>query len=632
MEVHVRNVPKQSTHKMLENFLKPHLQILSIKSVHYVKHKDKTNAFLTFLYAADGESFLSKHGQSRIQGVKSRTRALLFYLNKPIYFEKSTHVPDPTTLRGLEKEMKDREMKHSKPDDYTLSSKFEPINWDLEGFSCGTWSYHHGENVFISEIDLRVNGTARFGQRGIILSLDNGQRVDFRYAAVIEVIFQKTPPTMTLSLSEPPRFFEKTLKPSQGTLTTLLSELSINSLRNIPERVRVPALSTAHQEVAGNCLVYRIALSQIDSTDYDKNFKKLQRLPHLEQPLRHNTRVWRRSESLIHGKALLQAAFANSAIELPFEIIFQTQRLVSNNYLPPSTVLGLLPEITQILERSGQQACVAAIHKLFTQICYPSFQADGSMYLVQNLIEYLRENENLSLSEAALRIAVEDDGEIETSSTLITHDHSDNEVMIHRARITPTGLILSGPEPESNNRVLRKYSKHHNQFLRVTFSDEDSRSIRPSFKVSAEKILHGRFKKILNEGINIAGRHYEFLGFSHSSLRMQTCWFMAPFIFDGSLIWRRQVIRDLGDFANIQCPAKCAARIGQAFSDTPTTVKINSHNTIQDVERNGRVFSDGVGTISEAVRDLICRQLKKKHLIQPTCFQIRYKGEFICSA
>ncbi|KAI4158772.1 MAG: hypothetical protein LQ342_007167 [Letrouitia transgressa] len=57
------------------------------------------------------------------------------------------------------------------------------------------------------------------------------------------------------------------------------------------------------------------------------------------------------------------------------------------------------------------------------------------------------------------------------------------------------------------------------------------------------------------------------------------------------------VIKDLGDFSAIRSPAKCAARIGQAFSQTFSSVALSRSaiREIPDVKRNNRVFSDGVG-------------------------------------
>jgi hypothetical protein len=88
------------------------------------------------------------------------------------------------------------------------------------------------------------------------------------------------------------------------------------------------------------------------------------------------------------------------------------------------------------------------------------------------------------------------------------------------------------------------------------------------------------------------------------------------------------IIQDLGEFSVIRSPAKCAARIGQAFSDTRTAVPIDPKIVWDavDVERNGCCFSDGVGTMSTSLMYKIWDRLSKAPLSKPTCFQIRYRG------
>ena len=106
---------------------------------------------------------------------------------------------------------------------------------------------------------------------------------------------------------------------------------------------------------------------------------------------------------------------------------------------------------------------------------------------------------------------------------------------------------------------------------------------------------------------------------------------MAPFLHKLSLIYAPMVIQDLGDFSNIRSPAKCAARIGQAFSQTLSAISVppTAFKQVPDIERNGRTFSDGVGTCSQKILQMIwdgyteARRMK----VKPTILQIRYQGE-----
>lgn len=194
--------------------------------------------------------------------------------------------------------------------------------------------------------------------------------------------------------------------------------------------------------------------------------------------------------------------------------------------------------------------------------------------------------------------------------------------------VTPTGFYLDGPDNEPLNRVLRQYMAQAENFLRVSFLDEDGEPIFFDRDSSNERIYQQRFKGILQYGMKIGGKHFDFLGFSHSSLRSQSCWFMAPFKLNYESLTARMVINQLGDFTHIRCPAKCAARIGQAFSDSQSAVTIDPRHErdLADVERGGYTFSDGVGTFSLATWECICEQTRSSKYRDPTLFQIRYQG------
>jgi hypothetical protein len=202
--------------------------------------------------------------------------------------------------------------------------------------------------------------------------------------------------------------------------------------------------------------------------------------------------------------------------------------------------------------------------------------------------------------------------------------------MVYKVNVTPTGFTLHGPDPEAKNRILRRFPTDTEYFIRVQFSDEDGTDLQFNSKVSNEDIYE-RFRQVMNDGVPICGRVYGFLGYSHSSLRSHSAWFMAPFWCRDHLETYFTVIPTLGSFWNIFSPARCAARIGQAFSETPFAISLEyndiKHDKVPDImTRDGNhVFSDGVGTLSraavEAIRDSIPRKKGSA-----TCFQIRWGG------
>jgi RNA-dependent RNA polymerase len=101
-------------------------------------------------------------------------------------------------------------------------------------------------------------------------------------------------------------------------------------------------------------------------------------------------------------------------------------------------------------------------------------------------------------------------------------------------------------------------------------------------------------------GIVLLGRRYTFLAYSASQLKEQSAWFVCT---SDSRSVTPTVMRSwMGDFMDtVKIPAKCAARMGQCFSSTvqTSTLAPGEYQMIPDVERNGFVFSDGVGQISE---------------------------------
>jgi hypothetical protein len=335
--------------------------------------------------------------------------------------------------------------------------------------------------------------------------------------------------------------------------------------------------------------------------------------------------------------AMLEGRLVRFGLE--FTVQFQVLALVFEGTVTPAKMTQLLPKISSMANKYGPRSTAAAVRFLGRQLPTPAPHVDSSSFDLSTMnrhleqgIEFGRESEHCGLRK------------------------EDHIVLIHKATVTPTGkssftqsqyyhrhehitecsfplgVILRGPDPDTTNRILRKYLKHADYFMRVSFTDEDGLSVVHDQKASQEHV-YSRFRRFLRESILIAGRRYEFLGFSHSSLRCHQAWFMAPFTHteDGMPICARDVIRDLGDFSNIRCSAKCAARIGQAFSDTIFATKIADTAQVvedmPDVTKNGYTFSDGCGTMSQELFEIVWQKLRpQQRLARPTVLQIRYRG------
>jgi hypothetical protein len=318
---------------------------------------------------------------------------------------------------------------------------------------------------------------------------------------------------------------------------------------------------------------------------------------------------------------------------IPFSVLYQMEALVKNGYLLPWTVLGLLlkmdlefkawlatlPVFKANKSQKGPPPVSAlAVKKLFSQIPFPGIGVEASTFEVEELWKYLLENEK------ELRLGL--------SQELTSKKGLQNLASIHKITVTPISITLQGPDPEVKNRILRRFPDHSEYFIRVQFCDEDGADIQFNSNVSNQDV-YDRYKNVFNNGIQIAGRAYKFLGFSHSSLRKHSAWFMAPFYHEDKLHTYFTVISYLGTFDDIYSPARCAARIGQAFSETPLAISLAanriSYRYVEDVKSQdgSRVFSDGVCTISRPVMDAIHSYIPHGKLqYGPTCFQIRWGG------
>ena len=191
----------------------------------------------------------------------------------------------------------------------------------------------------------------------------------------------------------------------------------------------------------------------------------------------------------------------------------------------------------------------------------------------------------------------------------------DGLVYVHRVQVTSAKVYFYGPEINVSNRVVRHFSADIDNFLRVSFVDEDFEklhsadlSCRSSSKNNDARrtSLYNRVLSVLSNGISIGDKRFEFLAFSSSQLRDNSTWMFASH----QGLTASDIRKWMGDFRNIRNVAKYAARLGQSFSSSNGTKYI---------------FSDGVGKISADFAMEVAIKCKLK-CSAPSVFQIRYGG------
>ncbi|KAG6509953.1 probable RNA-dependent RNA polymerase 1 [Zingiber officinale] len=217
------------------------------------------------------------------------------------------------------------------------------------------------------------------------------------------------------------------------------------------------------------------------------------------------------------------------------------------------------------------------------------------------------------------------------NSPTISLDSDSGLVYVHRVQVTPSKVFFYGPEINVSNRVLRHYDGVVDDFLRISFVDEDREKMHSNHilaravSVGSERrtALYWRILSILKNGITIGSKKFEFLAFSSSQLRDNSAWMFAS----SNMFCAGSIREWMGDFRRIRNVAKYAARLGQSFSSSTETLSVESHEfqLIPDIEQSGYVFSDGIGKISAEFAKKVAAKCRLKGSV-PSAFQIRYAG------
>ncbi|KAI1656249.1 RdRP-domain-containing protein [Daldinia decipiens] len=651
MEVFMQDLPYGLNDQGLKTQLIPIItERLRITDWTCWKVRGKRTGTVTFLYEEHGEKFLQVHGGARRIGPR-RYQGNLNILNNWVRCKISKGIPDKFLLKAMIKTADDIRQQE---EEEKLSPNDRKVVFDLREFSCGHYEYMSRKLAYSPDITWNTQGIAKFARDSLIISYES-IRVEIPYRTVDEIVVSSVRqiPTLTLTLWEAPRLFEAHASPQDIVLDT--SRLTISGpapglIRGSKLRLsHLPHTSANHAAILGQSLVYSI---QISPTEFNPKLQRLKQKEKLKISYYDFPDVLYGRTSMAEGneaiKALLDEYQATSTI--PFDILFQFQALVQNGYLLPQTVEVLLKRLRQktrvppanrssSIQVNGNYRLgignngindtknaptqppfpfsAGAVKKLFSQIPFPSPNVEASTFDPDEIWSYLETNEK------EIRRG--------TGKDLISERASRSLVMVYKVQVTPTRITFLGPELEAKNRILRKFPDHISYFARVQFCDEDGQDLFFNAKVSLDSVWE-RFRNILLQGVHIAGRDYKFLGFSHSSLRAHSVWFMAPFTdHDGNSQDHVRVISLLGKFDNIYSPSKCAARIGQAFSETPFSFDLDSVRTtiklIYDVKSSDgeRVFSDGVGTLSRSLMEAIHASLPQQRNTA-TCFQIRWAG------
>ncbi|KAK0462914.1 RNA dependent RNA polymerase-domain-containing protein [Desarmillaria tabescens] len=183
---------------------------------------------------------------------------------------------------------------------------------------------------------------------------------------------------------------------------------------------------------------------------------------------------------------------------------------------------------------------------------------------------------------------------------------------------------------ETSNRVIRRWKEFQDNFLRVSFGDEDGKLrvnglLQRSDDDNPRTGVLARIRIALEEGIQIGPRRYVFLAAGESQLKEHSCWMIYE---EPDRGFTADIVRQhMGDFGHIRVVAKYASRMGLCFSATRKVCDITSVEEVEDIQHGGYNYTDGVGNCSAELADQCAKALG--NTASPSAVQIRmggYKG------
>lgn len=519
MEVHMTGLAPYMTSEGLKTALKPFMRAIDI--VDDVYDCDKPNrrfwANITFADATDGHRFLAKHGE----GKKPRRKAHLRFAGNEVYCYVSKNQPNPITLRGLQYTAEEKVNPTRK-----IKKEAAPDIFNIVSLSCGQNVFDADKLVYVPEVEFYENGNVKFTRQMLIIRLFGSQLV-IKIALNTVVSLICTPShTLNMTLSEEPSLFRETKVPNLTNVDAVLSGSLFSMFLNSPGggnngsdmepiRDRICSLDERHAQVVGQCLVYQVQVRGENINSRFRALKKHDTVPYVPWPLATQLAPPESLGPTKYAMDLLKTKLVSmyQKQHLPFGILFQLQALATNAYLHPGTVLSLMQALRReykLCQANGKRfISIEAMRMLFKEIDWPGPDSDPSYYQVGPIISLLKEKET------------------QVQSTLVMQSRpwssTQNCTAIYRATVTPTRITFHGPELEATNRILRKFPDKHDFFLRVQFCDENGQDLYYNAKIRYDDVWK-RFRNVLRNGIQIAGRTYSFLGFSHSSLRAHSAW------------------------------------------------------------------------------------------------------------
>jgi len=605
-------VPEHLDLETLQIELKPVMEKLSISQYFCDKPRGKPKGFVRFVHETDRQKFWDAHGEEAMP--EEETEPVGSQNWRPHQHSTMPRLRILGSMVSCQRSRRKRTVLNP------AAPVFEPTSssWKQEKSSavvmtpheldCGNCLFVQGRFAFIGEWQRREHMVAKFTKYGLTVDICSLQvLIHILYADINELIWSATG-AVTIVLTIPPTFVNRpvNISPTAGMQ-------------------RLPAIDDAHGRVSGFCTVYQFRVPDANRLRYDMGVLQTKGINVVE----HDAEYYHAQEAphLVPypdgiRRLMNELTRHEQAGTLPFGILFLSQALAYNGHLHPAKVLLLIQQLAALFAVEPKQG--RKKHPISTDAFkaalfssnrdhLPSPSDSESRFEVDSIMAMLENHEALIRSGRDIRADLASERQ--------------DRARVFCATITPTRILLGGPSMEVGNRILRKYAGNYEYLVRARFCDENGQELYKNSKVLLDKVYE-RFKSLLRNGIHMGGRKYEFLGFSHSSLRSHSAWLAAPFSYGSRQYRAESIFKELGSFVKVkQTPALMAARVGQAFSETPHVFPLGTIKPewIDDEEVGEYCFSDGVGKISQMALERVHSSIRRLRGY-PTCLQIRWAG------
>ncbi|MBW0524614.1 hypothetical protein O181_064329, partial [Austropuccinia psidii MF-1] len=240
-----------------------------------------------------------------------------------------------------------------------------------------------------------------------------------------------------------------------------------------------------------------------------------------------------RSEPIYTPDNLAKLESVKESLDLA--ISFQLDKLLHSTILSPDEIL----ELSKLLKGFDSDTLEGAL-----------------MNLVNNLTDELEESQyktrpNFRTQTIASKFSIALQAAQSNKSTLFDRrlQFQDN-FKCRTVTLTPTGTIFEGPTVEQSNSILRLYD-YSPSFIRVAIREEDFSSHHHDREMNSAQFLQERYLPLFSGGLKIAGRNFEFLGYSSSALKDHQAWFVCPFKHRGVVMTAHRIRHNMGDFSKV---------------------------------------------------------------------------------